>query len=340
MKLKIPLVNIFLFLSILTSIIILITYLNFNLDKKIMNKLSNNFYSDQSVHFVIKENKHTTDDFEKLFKKKIGNFNLFKEISDTKNKVFGFYSNGNIDKPSMKKGRFLSEKDYFKKKLKAVVGQNVKVKKKNGVQCFVYHSKCIEVIGVMGYDFKSKIDDIVYINIDGINNISDDISGMYVLDDISFNKEMFSHVKEKANELEISFLNAKFNNLTNKLGMDNNLTVIITLLLFIFIIKHNILLYFWIYKKRIVIAINYVIGYSLKKIYFKSFVNFFISMTLSYIIAFFLVSLFEIKNILNQFWYYFYYISLLYSLVTTLSCIAFFISWKISSNGKILRVLK
>lgn len=94
------------------------------------------------------------------------NFILYCLIKDGETDTRSVYYKGNPDLPPMQSGRFFSEEDCLSENRTVVLGKNHKgnTQTVNGVLYFLYNGRGYEVIGIMGTERPSRINDIVLLN--------------------------------------------------------------------------------------------------------------------------------------------------------------------------------
>lgn len=233
----------------ITTILVLYSESQYMLNEKI----SNDYYSNKSIRFTF--NSDTELSVNEVFGD-IQNVNIVYNEVDTN--VFSVYGN-DINFPLLN-GRNIATDDFIKEKRVALLGANIESTNIiDGVEYFDFNGISYEVVGRIGLNKESKLDNRVYINI-----LENDIAkeGTWILDGHT-TKNQFNSLSNREG-LNISKIDTEIIN-TKKLFNNTNLIAIIYifiwLVLFITII---ITTYFWILNKQNSIYILKLCG--LKKI--------------------------------------------------------------------------
>ncbi|MGK9268010.1 ABC transporter permease [Bacillus inaquosorum] len=337
MKKDFKLEDIFLYFYILLFVAGLTSILNYSSEKKDLDKISNDFHGPYSIFFKVKSEDFPKNKLERLLMdKKNGGYILFKENISQNKKIFGFFNNGDVEVPPIVSGRFFENKDYFHNKKKAVIGQNVKTTNLKGLKCFVFQGNCFEVIGVMGAGFKSNLDEFVYLNLDGVNDVNGNIAGTYVLDKGKKNNDGFyTKILKLKDTLKLSILDIEKKGTSRVFSDLNNSSIfILSLFIFLFIIKNTLVLYYWLYKKRIEVSIQYLIGTSINQILLDLFKKFVMKISGAYLASVLIVALWINKTICFLISMSFYF-----GLLFCFNALCFLI-YSVKVNKKIFKVLK
>ncbi|MEH7463650.1 ABC transporter permease [Bacillus thuringiensis] len=307
-----------------------------------IDKITNDFYSQNNIPFHIKKGNgqlNIKKFFDHMYEK---DFILFKENVGQIPYIKGVYKSGNIETPPLVSGRFFQKEDFFQNKNVAVVGRDCDdIIKKNGKSYFKLHDTYFEIIGIMGTDFQTKIDKMVYLNLDSVLSLENEYYGAYVLDGKKDITSTFNSLKhyidpsvsiEKANK-ETTGTSRFFENSGQHLGL---------LILFILaVLSMSVLIFnYWLYKKRILISIQHVIGYSVINIYMNLFKKHLLILISSYFfstVIFIAFNQYNFKMHLDKYVYYLCIGILILCIYHFLLCI---ISMLIYSPKKSLKVLK
>lgn len=236
---------------------LLVIMLTYFIEKDEIALLTNNFYSEHSIHFLLREDNQSHTDLTKLAKNE--EYILFKENISDDPYIKGIYINGKPKLPSTIEGRFFKEEDFFSDNRIAVIGKNVKntIIKKNK-EYYSFDGEFYEVIGKMGGDFETKIDHTVYLN---LNKTLYSPTNFYVLDGSKDNESIYNQfislLGEKIERLDI----AQKGSGSFYENENNNLKIVVLLVGSSVFIINIFLINYWIYKKKVFIAINYLIGH-------------------------------------------------------------------------------
>lgn len=340
-KLKIEDFLLFLFTVCVTSMLLIFGLYSIKNDE--LNKLSNQFYSDNSIHFNIKElqERYTLSELTKNIQKH--NYILFKEKIDDENKdIRAIYLNGRFDQFPIIKGRFFQDGDFFKNKKIAVVGKNVtKLTVINGKKYYNYQGTNFEVIGIMSGDFSSKIDQLVYLNLDGITNKSSTISGSYVLDSNSDAHKAYKKLKDSSkDEIDLYTIKAEKYGSERYFSNNTNNIIINTLFMIVVVIANSMIIYYWFHRNRVLISIQYLIGYEKLRIYLSLYKKCIGTIITSYIVTTIIVLLLQMRNYLYYMNSYNKFICLGILFLVLINSLLCYISYLSFSPKKFLKVLK
>lgn len=131
-----------------------------------MNELqSRDFYSEKARKFTVMECEDTA--FWPEFLDGIeGDLALYHQVWDEAIDIRAVYPKGDIAEPDLVSGRFFSEEDAFGEIPAAVVGRDFEPSliEKDGQRYFPYKGTSYLVLGVMGSAWKSRIDQMVYLD--------------------------------------------------------------------------------------------------------------------------------------------------------------------------------
>lgn len=155
--------------------LILISYFNYIdfIDLQIIT--SSSLISDKSITIVFKEDL-VPSVYELI--KHYPDITLFAELHNNSSlQVWGLYGNCYLDKKtkSLIKGRFFQKNDFFDKRLKSVVGENVLnsgccFEDSDGKKYFNFNNKKYEIIGSISSNVSKMLDNTAFINLDSFNN--------------------------------------------------------------------------------------------------------------------------------------------------------------------------
>lgn len=141
---------------------------------KFLAKITNNLYEDNAIHFQVK----SEDTIEPVINQMDSDSVLFCELNST---YKALYFNGNYKLP-MKKGRFFAASDFTEdKNYVAIGGNHVKQIYLNGdKEMFSFNGVEFEVIGIIGMDIASPLDNMILFNFKNVKQYMPDDS-IYVL---------------------------------------------------------------------------------------------------------------------------------------------------------------
>lgn len=168
--------------SFIIGFVLVITisqYLKYNF----LSNITNGLYSDNSIYFTV--NKITAMDsvISEIYKDEV----LFGEIN---NEFKTIYFIGNYKLP-VKDGRFFNRQDFDNKKNYIVIGSkyNAGIKTINKKQYYTFNDVEFEVIGILGLDIPSPLDNMILFNYEYVKKYLDS-KCMYVLSSDSDKKSL------------------------------------------------------------------------------------------------------------------------------------------------------
>lgn len=135
----------------------------YDLNRKTLQKESNSFYSENAMFFTAsKEVGH----FQELYQV-LPPSSVFYAVLPSGNwlDIRGFAVKGGTESPPMSAGRFFSASDFPSGEKRAVVGSHADLLEMGETSYFQYREDLYEVIGVIGYSFPSKLDDMVLLSL-------------------------------------------------------------------------------------------------------------------------------------------------------------------------------
>ncbi|MGE1217557.1 ABC transporter permease [Bacillus toyonensis] len=264
-----------------------------------IDKITNNFYSKNSVAFHIKDDNHPLNMQNLLDHIDERDFMLFKENVLELPYIKGIYKTGDIATPPLVSGRFFQADDFFKNKKIAVVGKdNNDIVLKNGKKYIQLNNTSFEIIGVMGESFSTKLDKMIYLNLDAALKLENKSYGSYVLDGNKFMTSTFDKLEQDMKS-SISIVKANKETVGSSRVFERNSGNYEMFVLFILIILSMsiIICSYWFYKKRISISIQHVIGHRMFNIYMNLFKKHVLLLISSYFFSIFLFIIFNLGNI-------------------------------------------
>ncbi len=291
----------------------------YSIKKNDMDRLTNELYSWESIRFKI-ENTNAIQYFSDFMEGNAqSNYTLFKEgVTES---IRGIYTTQKISNVPMKEGRFFQKDDFFQGRKLAVIGKEYAgTEDRAGKKYINYQGDYFEVIGIIGGEVKSKVDYMAYLNIDALFDSDFISSGIYVLDSNKNTQFLYSKlVSLLAHKDDNSIFQIESNikgtgRLFGSVPSDKKILVVSIIIVFIM----NILFAsYWVYKKRILIAIQKLVGHKFYWIYgelYKKYV--FISCGM-YTLGILLFAIFNMKLFQTHLYIYgiIFVIGLLYNLI-------------------------
>lgn len=280
------------FLAVISVIVLSITVLAFTVTSMYKSKInefsdvSNSFYNDGSVYFY--QNSPEIDYYE-LNNKLIDGMLLYNQLSE-QDDIRGVIFKGKIKIPKLEQGRFFDEKDFASDSTQlAVVGKNIPLVELNGQKYYNYYGADYKVIGVIGYDMETKLDEAVFLS---MNQSLLRTNVQYIVHSKNLdNSYNFAYDKELFGEA-ITY-ERKNTGILNVIDAGKNTDITMYLVVFVLFLNTFILIYFYIdkfYDEVLIMKINglknkQIFGYLVKKMsvisVFAVFIGIFLSMIFS-----------------------------------------------------------
>jgi hypothetical protein len=150
---------------------IIITFCSVIMVGALRTDAENNFYS-QRLYSENTRNFHIIDSEDNAFwqtfltQNSETDYILYCLTRDGEKDVRSVYYKGNVDLPPMLSGRFFSPEDCLSDRRTVVLGKDYENETQtiNGVMCYTYNDQSYEVIGIMGTEKPSRINDILLLN--------------------------------------------------------------------------------------------------------------------------------------------------------------------------------
>lgn len=287
--------------------VIIVCFLNYFFMSYEIEKLSQGYYSSNTVFFTIESN-------DNLYYKKIyaelNDSILFRDL-DINTDVRGVMFKGDIQKPPIIEGRFLEENDFFNNKKVAVVGKSFKesIKKGNSRQYMSLFGEEYEVIGILGANIDSRLDRMILVNLDSITQKK---VGLYAIDGRR-NSNIQRTFTSISNYLDT--INSKFDivereeeGIRRLLRYEKNNIYIFILLFIIFFLSSMSITLSWFEKNKCEISIYLLVGYGKKVVIFNILKKYFLLASIGFLSSFIILiplSLINIIELVNVLFYYF-----------------------------------
>ena len=114
----------------------------------------------------------------------------------------GVVYKGKVIGPPLLSGRFFYEDECLSDTPMAVVGKNYEedIINNNGKRYYEYRNREYEVIGIIGLNGESPIDDIIFVNIGSLSP-EEQLEGMYYIDCSSNNEIVYEEMQNKSEQL-------------------------------------------------------------------------------------------------------------------------------------------
>ena len=127
---------------------------------KLLSKINNSFYNDNAVYFYqTGENLRTSELYQRLSDGML----LYNQISSEQD-VRGVLFKGNIEYPQLIRGDFFDEEVFCRSQKLAVIGCEVETIEIDGDQYYEFNGDKYRVVGIMGYDMKTRLDRTVFLS--------------------------------------------------------------------------------------------------------------------------------------------------------------------------------
>lgn len=243
-----------------------------------INSVSRGYFNDNAVNFIIEDNYiQARKVMDVLYHSRFNNFALVSNNYHGDNLTY-IYIKGEYESFPIVEGRYFNEEDFFNNNNYIVIGQNLKNKvvQRNNKEIYSINGIDFEVIGILGFDQETKLDDAIIVNMDSqlaisnnynfiidsrMNDIKNDNMGIF---NFLLNQRVFN-----AKTLDVDPIS------TNRLLGYNRNTLFIHILIYIcFLIAMLNILNFWIIGKQKKIAVMKLVGIRENKLKFSLFKSF------------------------------------------------------------------
>ncbi|WP_232299866.1 ABC transporter permease [Bacillus cereus] len=307
-----------------------------------IDKITNNFYSKNSVDFHIKNDNRPLDMQNFLNQIDERDFILFKENVLELPYIKGIFRSGDIEAPPLVSGRFFQTDDFFKNKNIAVVGKsNNDIILKNGKRYIQLNNTKFEIIGIMGEDFPTKLDTMIFLNLDAVLKLENKNYGSYVLDGKKDMTSTFDRLEQDMGP-SISIVKADKETTGSSRIFERNRGDYGIIILFILVILSMsiVIVSYWFYKKRISISIQHVIGHRMLHIYMNLLKKHVLLLLIPYFFSIFMFIIFNLENIETHLDKYMYSLGLGISFLCVYHFLLCILAMCIYSSKIRLKVLK
>lgn len=220
--------------------------------------LSQGFYSNNAQHIKVDNDKEL---FPSLMSIKNGSIYI-----ETSNKNFDtryVVVEGDTYVPPIKSGRFFTNSDFMENKAVAVVGKNILpyCNSDSSSKSLFINGKTYEVIGVMGDNIASKLDNTCFLSL----SAQDELPGKIIIVDSNRKKNIDSicdQILSAVGEDSFEKLNIATKSISNWMNMEINSLSFYIMILLLFILNSVVLTGYWLEKRIKHIAIMRLCGYS------------------------------------------------------------------------------
>ncbi|MDN4107009.1 ABC transporter permease [Paenibacillus polymyxa] len=292
-------------LYLLLSLIV-ISFGYYQVKHKELNILSRSLYNENSISFTVDSHEEPLD-WSKIDTSQ--SYTIFSELETIKFKneiqdIRAIYFKNDTNLPPMVSGRFFNSTDFYSNKKIAVVGKNVdktNIKIQNNKSYYNYHGRDFEIIGTMGAEYPSKLDNTVLLNIDGVDFKNSLQSKIYVL---NINKNPITPegiMKFKDSTLSVNVFDRGNSGSTRILNMDVLQALTLIFIILILICSSFIFAFYWIKTKKTEILILWQSGIKTDQIFKRFAMSFFLITFICYLAVCLISFLFLILNTSSNF---------------------------------------
>lgn len=244
-------------------------------DNQLNIKISREFYSNNAVTFFVAGSDR--NDIEYIMKNMNKGDILYGEIDGY---CRGVYVKDNTNTFPLTDGRSFQYTDYFTNKKLALVGRNLRNECKiiNGKCYYIIQNEPYEVIGTLGIESSSLLDNYLWINLDAmLDKFSSD--GFYVL---GGSKKCGDILNDASLKNIVSEVEAEEVGIKAMYRERNSGLIIFVLLLVCFLICVSICISYWLEGQKYVMSVKKLCGISNLNIFFDLWKDFITTCSLSY----------------------------------------------------------
>jgi hypothetical protein len=257
----------FAFLCLLLSFLIVWTSFFLNKQNQ-LDVLSRGLYDVDPLTFTIKDSEQTIQWGELDLP---GSFTVFVDFDP----FYGFFYRNHTYVPPMVSGRFFREDDFYRNKKLAVIGKSV-----DSPLIDELKDEGFEIIGVMGATYSSKIDEMILLNLDAIEQGKPIDSAVYVMnydhnseiDALSFQKQTVAINRIDSGKSGVQrYLNTYFYQL-----------LLLCILIVILVGFCVLFTYYWLGKKRVEIRVLWQLGVPMQHVFRNYRFHLFLTVTICF----------------------------------------------------------
>lgn len=190
-------INCSLLLCYISVTIFLFMMVSNYLETKELNKISRGFLTVKSQEYTINGDINFLE-FEKFLTDNLPKKGAIFRKDFSGEDIVGIYNKEGFKSPPLIMGRFLSEEESFSNKKLAVIGQGLKhgIVNKDGKEFIKVNNMDYEVIGIVGKDYSSRLDSMVFIPMTSINEVYG-IGGEIIVDGIKNTESFMDKIKSE-----------------------------------------------------------------------------------------------------------------------------------------------
>ncbi|MGW8956239.1 ABC transporter permease [Paenibacillus sp. NPDC055715] len=281
--------------------LIVVSFSYYQVKQNEINTLSRSLYNEDSIFFTLKSHEKPMD-WSKIDTSQ--SYTIFSELETIKVKheiqdIRAIYFKNDTYLPPMVSGRYFSNRDFYNNKRFAVIGKNVdriNTKKQNDKYYYKYQDENFEIIGTMGAEYSSKLDNTILLNIDGVGSENSLQSKIHVLN-ISENPMTEGVLKFKNYTLSVNVFDRGDTGSTRFLNMGAFHMMILIFIILILISSSFIFTYYWINKKKTEILILWQSGITTGQIFKRYAISYFLITFVCYLSICFISYLYLILSI-------------------------------------------
>lgn len=267
---------------------------------------SSRFYSENSRRFSIVDTEDNVfwNDFFQMTGQH--NYIIYSLIWDEDIDIRAVYIDGKTDTPNILSGRFFEESDVVEKSSTAVIGKSHEqdVEIKNGASYYIYNDVEYEVIGIMGTERDSRVNEMIFLDFySGLELNS--TNGSYVLDANnskivdSVVSDLESAMVGKTGSIYISAEELVTG--IDRIFSDQSMTqTLYGLILLCFLLSTMVVAVLWVSYRKNTIAVKMMLGHENWQISLDLIKNYFKAALIAYIVSLLCVIFIQQVNALIQ----------------------------------------
>lgn len=190
-------INCSLFLCFISVTIFLFMMISNYLSTKELNTIARGFLTVDSQEFNVSGDISALE-FERAIKDNLPKSGAVLRKDFAEEEIIGIYNKKGFKSPSLIKGRFLDEEESFGDKKLAVIGQGLQhgIEIKDNKEWIKINGDSYKVIGVIGAEYKSRLDSMIFIPLRLVNEIYS-INGNIIVDGTENPEVFIDKVKSK-----------------------------------------------------------------------------------------------------------------------------------------------
>lgn len=267
----------FIFLGLISILMFTLVTIDFEI-----SKLSQGFYSNHAISFTIDSKEDYFDDSYKLLDsfENLSDYIVYKEL-DFQTDIRGILYSGVVPKPPLLSGRFFEENDFKNNEPLAVIGESYRerMKKINDEYYIDINHKTYKVIGIMGYEHKSRLDRVCLLNLNTVPETQLK-SGLYILDgskkkQVNNNFILLGNDLEKKNNASLTIISQPSNSFAQMFSVKNLQVKLLIYVLFTVSLTSLSLVHYWYRSNENEINVMSLLGFKKYQIFMSTFYQFF-----------------------------------------------------------------